>query len=181
MLEPFDIDASIATLDAALYAYSENPTSLTHDAVVLAFTPIADYYTQLTTISNSLQPVLSTSSQTVVTSLSASSERYNARIHPEETTLSREVMLGVFPSLRVESLPYLLSASVFMALLAIFIMFQMGGVTGQLNLPPAVAAWWSSPSSGVPIYKNPMVLAGSLMVVSVTLAVFIVKYYKAKR
>ena len=85
-----------------------------------------------------------------ISKASPSIERYAEAIHPEEFTKSREVMRGLVPTLRPESVPYLLSASVFMALISIFIIFQMIGVSGQLNLPPAVLALLASPFGATP-------------------------------
>lgn len=105
-------------------------------------------------------------------------ERYNEAIHPEQTTKSREVMGGLIPNLRPASISYLLSASVFMALLSIFIIFQMMGVSGQLNLPPALLAWWATGSGSVPFYKNPMVLGGVIILLMAVIMVVGVGYYR---
>ena len=180
MLKTFDTDGSITALDSALYAYSKNPTIATRQTVEAKFAPISDYYTNLTGISSTLQQILDSASTSAHTA-SASLERYENKIHPEESTVSREVMLGVLPNLRLQSLPYLLSASVFMALLAIFMMFQMGGVSGQLNLPPAFLALWATSSSDTSFYKNPMVLGGCIVIILAVLIGFIIFYYRKRQ
>ena len=107
-------------------------------------------------------------------------ERYNEAIHPEQSIKSREVMGGLIPNLRPTSISYLLSASVFMALLSIFIIFQLMGVSGQVNLPPALLAWWASGSGSdsVPFYKNPMVLGGVIVLMIPIIGVLGIGYYK---
>jgi uncharacterized BrkB/YihY/UPF0761 family membrane protein len=67
-----------------------------------------------------------------------------------------------------------------MALLSIFLIFQTLGFSGQINLPPSLSAWLSSPASPIPFYKNPMVLGGVSILLLVTLVIFIVLYYRAK-
>lgn len=179
MLQTFDTDGYITALDYALYAYSKNPTITTRETVEQKFAPISDYYTKLTEISSTLQKILDRATTSAHTA-SASLERYENKIHPEESTASREVMLGVLPNLRLQSIPYLLSASVFMALLAIFMMFQMGGVSAQLNLPPALLALWATSSSDTPFYKNPMVLGGCIVILLAIVIGYTILLYRKR-
>jgi len=126
-----------------------------------------------TALTNLVSEMVST-----ISKASPSIERYAEAIHPEEFTKSREVMRGLVPTLRPESVPYLLSASVFMALISIFIIFQMIGVSGQLNLPPAVLALLSSPAGTTPFYMNPMVLGGLSILLTVAVVTLGIGYYR---
>lgn len=192
MLKVFDIDGAITTLDSALFIYSKSqstapvagqpvidPVAALH-SVQTAFAPIADYYSNLTGISNDLQLFLENASKYVVDSQDRleNEERYENRIHPEESVEARELFLGIVPTLRIQTMPYLLATGVFMALMTIFLIFQMIGVTGQIHLPPAVVQWWMTPATGPPFYKNPMVLGGAIIVL---IAAVIILYFKAKR
>ena len=177
MLETFDIDTAIRNLDSAIYTYSQSQTEGNRSVVESAFTPISEYYSKLTEINTGLQHFLDKSSKDII-SVSAEEERYDNRVHPEESTKSREVMIGILPDLKVESIPFLLAGAVFMASLTIFLIFQMGGISGQLNLPPALVAWWVTPSIGPPFYQNPMVLGGLVIILIVAVIVFAVLYYK---
>jgi hypothetical protein len=111
-----------------------------------------------------------------------SEERYNDRVHPEEATVSREIMYGIFPAFRPTSLPYILTAGVFMSLLSIFIIFQTIGITGELHLPVSITQRFSAPAGVilVPFYKNPMFLGGLITILASALIAFIVLYFKAK-
>ena len=170
----FNLSANIILLQAALSASSPSTSTIEN-----AFSPIANYYNNLTIINTDLQTYISTSSNNIA-NLSASEERYSNRIHPEEAVLARETSRGLLPELRVRSLPYLLAISVFMASLTIFLIFQMFGFSGQVNLPPSITAWLSSPASPIPFYMNPMVLGGFSIILVVALVIFIVLYLNAK-
>lgn len=172
----FNLTSRINSLQSALSAPSSSTSAST---IENAFSPIADYYNKLTTINTNLQTYISSSSNNIA-SLSASEERYSNRIHPEEAVLARETSRGLLPELRVRSLPYLLAISVFMASLTIFLIFQMFGFSGQVNLPPSITAWLSSPASPIPFYMNPMVLGGFSIILMVALVIFIVLYFNAK-
>ena len=177
MLETFDIDGSVARLDQALSNYSQSPTADTLSSLQSAFSPIGTYYSKLADINSNLQTFLDEASQDLV-KLNTSEERYSERIHPEESTKSREIIFGMYSNLRTESIPYILAISVFMACLTIFMIFQMVGVSGQVNLPPALVTWWVTPSVGPPFYRNPMVLGGLVLLLSVAIIVFAVLYFK---
>ena len=180
MLETFDIDGNIEQLDSALYRYSQLTDPSESDLLIVqsAFEPIGQYYSKLADINSKLQNFLNDASQDLV-KLNTSHERYSERIHPEESTEAREIMFGLYPALRTEAVPYMLAISVFMGCLAIFMIFQMAGLSGQLNLPPALVAWWATPSvGGIPLYKTPMVLGGLILVLIVAVLVFAVLYFK---
>lgn len=177
MLETFDVNANVAALDRALYNYSNSKSTEDLATLQSAFGPIGAYYSQLANINSNLQAFLDEASNDLV-KLNTSEERYNDKVHPEESIHSRELMFGIYPNLRVESIPYILAASVFMASLAIFMIFQMVGFSGQLNLPPALVAWLITPSVGPPFYRNPMVLGGLSIMLIIALTVFVVLYYK---
>jgi len=181
-LGAFDIDSSIAALDRALSTYGQTTTDENLQKVKDSFQPIADYYTKLTGISKNLQEYLKESSNYVADSQNRllNEERYDDKVHPEESTKSREIMYGLFPLIRVTSLPYLLAAGVFMACMTIFMVFQMAGVSGQLNLPPGLVQWLSAPATGLPFYKDPMVLSGAVIILAATVIIFAVLYFKGK-
>jgi hypothetical protein len=150
-----------------------------------AFAPISQYYSDLLNIKHQLQNFIDSSSSKVIDldSRLESEERYDNRVHPEESIKSRELMLGLFPELRPSSVPVLMAAGVFMSSIAILMIFQMMGFTGQINLPPALLAAPGQLSSAVgsePLYKNPLVLGGVSVVLAAGLIVFAVLYFKAK-
>ena len=176
MLETFDMDGSISALDNAIYIYSQDQSDGNLSALESAFSPISEYYAKLTDINTNLQTFLDKASTDVV-NVRPSEERYDERIHPEESTKSREIMFGALPNLRVESIPYILAAAVFMASLTIFIIFQLNDISGQLNLPPAFVLWLATPSVGPPFYRNPMVLGGLIILLIAAVIVFAVVYY----
>ena len=172
LLETFDIDGSIRMLDSAMNSYSQSQTPATLSGLESAFAPISQYYSNISNINDRLQTFLDSASKDIVNAKSGE-ERYDNRVYPYESSKSREVMRGIVPELRLQTIPYLLAASVFMASVAIFMIFQMGGVTGQLNLPPALVAWWATPSA-VPFYMNHMILGGFviiLIIIVITLSV----------
>ena len=170
----FDLTASINSLESALLASQPSQT-----AINSAFTPIAEYYTKLTTINTNLKNYIANASNTIVSS-TASKERYSNKIHPEESVLARESSRGLLPELRMKTIPYLLAISVFMASLSIFLIFQMFGFSGQVNLPISITNWLSSPASPVPFYMNPLFLGGTIIILLVAVIIFAVLYFKSK-
>jgi hypothetical protein len=113
--------------------------------------------------------------------LSASEERYSNKIHPEESVAARESTMGLFPELRMRSIPYLLAISVFMSCFTIFLVFQMFGFSGQINLPLSFTEWLNSPGSPYPFYENPMILGGVIIILLVAVVVFAMLYFKSKK
>lgn len=179
-----NINTHISALDHAMYEFSiDSDNSTKYEAVKTAFLPISTYYAKLTQITTNLQTYLKEASSNVseLQSRLLSEERYDDRVHPAESTQAREVLYGLFPTLRLTAIPYILTASVFMAVLTIFLIFQMVGVSGQLNLPPAFALWLSTPSTAPPLYKDPMVLGGTAVVFIASTIIFGVLYFRAKK
>jgi hypothetical protein len=181
-LGAFDVDSAIRALDVSLQTYSQEPSDEHLRIVKQTFEPIAQYYAKLTDIHTHLQKYLKKSSKYVVDSQDTllQEERYENKVHPEESMKSREFMYGIFPSLRATSLPFLLSASVFMACMSLFMIFQMAGVTGHLSLPPSVVEWWNTPAIGVSFYHDPMIMGGLAIVFSASTILFAVLYFKSK-
>ena len=178
-LEIVNIDSLINTLDEAIVRSNDAKDS-TGTQVENAFMPINEYYTQLSDVNTKLQACLDKAGHTISDSQGTllNEERYENKIHPEETVHAREIMFGIVPSLRPRSIPYIMSAAVAMTCLTIFIIFQMNGMSGQVNLPPAVVTWWSSPSTFT--FRDPMILSGLVIVLLAAVVIFAVLYYRAK-
>lgn len=178
MLQTIDIDAAIVSLDTAVAGYSKDQNPSTLGQVEAAFSPISEYYSKLLYIQTNLQTYLDKAMKDVAEGSKINQERHENRIHPEESVKSREIMMGIVPTLKPSSIPYIMTASIAMACITIFMIFQMNGISGQLNLPPAFLAWWATPSTLT--LRNPMILGG-IGVVSIAAAViFGVLYYRAK-
>ena len=179
-LDTINIDGSIATLDSALVLYGKNPTDGNRRAVETAFLPISEYYAKLLDINTNLQDFLNKATTNVAESQGRllNEERYDNKVHPEESIQSREIMIGIVPTLRPRSIPYIMAASVAMSVISIFIIFQMNGMSGQVNLPPAIVTWWSTPSTFS--FRDPMVLSGLLMVALAGMTIFGVLYYRSR-
>jgi len=105
---------------------------------------------------------------------SVNKERYTERIFPNRTIATREILGGFFPMMHPNTLPYILSGGIFMAVLAIFMIFDTLGFRGNVSLPPALAALFLSP---VAFYKNPLVLSAVSVVFIIATIVFAVKYF----
>ena len=182
-LGSLDLDSTIANLDAKLSTYGSAQTSANQLAVETAFVPIAEYYSKLVNINETLRKYIAKTAKDLADSdpRLINEERYSNRVHPEESMMPREASHGLIPELRQSSLPYLISISVFMATLSIFLIFQMNGFSGQINVPPSVAAWFASPApDAIPFYKNPMVLGGITIIALSGLVIFAVLYFQAK-
>ena len=177
-----DLDTAIENLDTKLNIYASSQTSTNETAVESAFLPIAQYYAKISKINELLKKYINDSAKNIEQNETRllNEERYSNRVHPEEAVMSREATNGFFPELRLTSLPYLISASVFMASLSIFLIFQMYGFSGQINLPQTITTWLTSPASTEPFYRNPMVLGGVAIVLSTSLVVFIGLYIQAR-
>jgi hypothetical protein len=161
--------------------YEKNSPSSTE--VETAFAPIAEYYSKLTNINETLRKYINKTAKDLADSdpRLMNEERYSNRVYPEEAVMPREATHSLIPELRQSSLPYLISISVFMATLSIFLIFQMNGFSGQINVPPSVAAWFASPApDATPFYQNPMVLGGITIIALSGLIIFAVLYFQAK-
>jgi hypothetical protein len=161
-----DLDAQFATLIS---------TSSSQSQKTAAIDTIKTYTNRIQTINTKLQAYLSEASQTLSSSTESTSEiRYTERQYPEETIEAREISNSIFPKMNVNSIPLVLSAGIFMAVLSIFMIFQTFGVTGQLNIPPA----WLTPAIGaIPFYKDPMILGGFTIVLVISTIVFAIMYF----
>lgn len=161
----------------------QRSTSGSQETVETAFAPIADYYAKLANINETLRNYINKTAKDIGDSdpRLMNEERYSNRVHPEEAVMPREASSGFFPELRQASLPYIISISVFMASLSIFLIFQMNGFSGQINVPPSVAAWFASPAPDArPFYENPMVLGGITIIALSGLVIFAILYFQAK-
>ena len=161
-----DLDAQFATLMSTSSSESQRNS---------AIDSIKNYTNKIQLINTQLQTYLSEASQTLSSSSESTSEiRYTERQYPEETIEAREISNTIFPKMNVNSIPLVLSAGIFMAVLSIFMIFQTFGVTGQLNIPPA----WMSPAIGaIPFYKDPMILGGFTIVLVISTIVFAIMYF----
>jgi len=161
--------------------YEKKPQSSSE--VENAFAPIAEYYSKLVSINETLRKYIAKTAKDLADSdpRLINEERYSNRVHPEEAVMPREATYGLIPELRQTSLPYLISISVFMATLSIFLIFQMNGFSGQINVPPSVAAWFASPApDATPFYQNPMVLGGITIIALSGVVIFAALYFQAK-
>ena len=161
----------------------EQSTSGSLATVETAFAPIAEYYSKLVFVNETLRTYINKTATNIGDSdpRLINEERYSNRVYPEEAVMPREASYGFFPELRQSSLPYLISVSVFMATLSIFLIFQINGFTGQINIPPTVSAWFASPAAGaVPFYQNPMILSGIAIIGLSGMVIFAILYFQAK-
>jgi hypothetical protein len=182
-LGSMDLDDRIEKLDNALAAYATAQTASNGTAVETAFAPIAEYYSKLVSINETLRNHINKTAKNIGDSdpRLINEERYSNRVHPEEAVMAREATNGFFPELRQSSMPYLISVSVFMASLSIFLIFQMNGFSGQINIPPSVSSWFASPAPDArPFYQNPMILGGIAIIALTGLVIFAVLYFQAK-
>lgn len=172
----------ITVLDNALVNYRVDPkSSMYRNAVTTALTPITEYHTRIRSLNKKVRKFLNKSSKQISSAQDTlvNEVRYDNRVHPEESTVSREVMYGIFPKFRESSLPYILAAGVFMALMTVFLVLQTFGITGQLSLPQSIISLFISPAGtvSVPFYKNPIVLGGLTAILGSALIVFMVLYF----
>jgi len=181
-----EIDPLIASLDQALVRYAANvDTSGTNvNAVRTAFQPIATYYSQLEDVNERLQKYINKSANAISDSgpRLLNEERYANKVHPEESIEAWETSYSLVPELRLTSLPTLISVSVFMAFLSIFLIFNMWGISGQLILPPTITQWfqWLTSPAPTPIYQNPMFLGALALAGTLLAIIFGFMYYRAK-
>jgi hypothetical protein len=186
-----ELNAMITNLDTQLAAYrrsySASPSSTDRESALRilqgGLIPINDYYTKMKTISQKLRSYLKDTTVKISNSQDRliNEERYSNRVYPEESTAPRELMYGIFPKFRESSLAYIMTAGVFMALMTIFLIFHLLGLTGQLNVPPSISQLFSPATTVGPFYKNPMILGGMIAVLSSALVIFIILYFKAKK
>lgn len=179
LIQTIDLTAALARLDSAIQQYSSNQSSANQNALDAAFLPIAQYSNSLNQVSSKTQRLLNDAGQSVMDSTQrlTSEERYTERQHPETTIKAREVSKGIFQTLHPKSLPYLMAAGSFMAILSIFMIFQLFGL--RLGLPPAFTDMFRSEPGALPFYKNPMILGGIVAVLLISSVVFGTLYYQS--
>ena len=106
-----------------------------------ATTSITTYYSTITEINTALQALMDRASTELAAPVvpSANEERYVERVYPDSTTETRELFGGFFPTMHPNTLPFILSGGIFMAALAIFMIFETLGFRGNVIIPPALA------------------------------------------
>jgi hypothetical protein len=185
-LDTIDLNAAINNLDAAISLYSlAQADQARKTAVETAFVPIADYYAKLMRVNKMLQNHINKTAKLIAESepMLTSEERYTNRVYPEESVVSREVMSGIFPELRPSSLPYIISISVFMASLTIFLILQMNEIKANLSFPfslPDLVNTLESPAFYQYIMENTVVAIGIFFFVALLLLTIIgfgINYY----
>jgi hypothetical protein len=145
-----------------------------------ALVPINDTFLKYLELNEYLKTYINEKTK-IVEEVSASEERYLNKMYPEESVAARETTMGLLPELRMRSIPYLLAISVFMSCFTIFLIFQIFGFSGQINLPLSITEWLNSPGSSYPFYENPMVLGGVVIILLVAVVVFAILYFKSKK
>jgi hypothetical protein len=140
-----------------------------------ATTSITTYYSTITEINTALQALMDRASTELTAPIpSANEERYVERIYPDSTTETRELFGGFFPTMHPNTLPFILSGGIFMAALAIFMIFETLGFRGNVIIPPALATAGLGP---IPFYKNSLVLGGVSVVLLIATIIFAVRYF----
>jgi len=167
-LSAVDIDSIFAGLQ------SKTGQALTND-----IDSIKNYYNTLTNSTTGVIPKLQKHLDNTTTDIlkaepSVNKERYTERIFPNRSIASREILGGFFPMMHPNTLPYILSGGIFMAALAIFMIFDTLGFRGNVSLPPALAGMSAGP---VAFYKNPLVLGAASVVFLIAAIIFAVKYF----
>lgn len=167
-------------------ASGSGSTSAAMEDLSGAFLPISQYYANLVSIKKRLTKFLENASTEVNHSQDGliNEERYHNRAAPQDAVKPRELVFGLFSELRPSSLPIIIAAGVFMASLAILMIFQMYGFTGQINLPPALVSRYTALTSATledTVYRNPMVLGGGGILVGVAVAVLSFIYLRPKQ
>jgi uncharacterized membrane protein len=183
-LDSINIQDRIGALDTAINNASYNSSGIivNSSAIEPAFAPIAQYDSELTEINRLLTKYINESAKTIaeVNPISMEEERYNNRVHPEESVASREVTMGIFPTLRSSSVPYIIAVSIFMASISIIMVFQMFGFTGQLSVPQSFMEFFNTPATAIPFYQTPLFLSGISIILLVSVVIFAILYFKAK-
>jgi hypothetical protein len=183
-LGSINIQNQITALDTAINNASYNSSGIivNSSAIEPAFAPIAQYDSELTEINRLLTKYINESAKTIseVSPISMEEERYNNRVHPEESVASREVTMGIFPTLRSSSVPYIIAVSIFMASISIIMVFQMFGFTAQLSVPQSFMEFFNTPATAIPFYQTPLFLSGVSIILLVSVVIFAILYFKAR-
>ena len=188
MTEPV-LQTYINTLDIKVKNYQNLPATATAEDRRLkatdlsgAFRPITQHYSNLISIKKRLNDFLECSADQIheADPVSINKERYSERANPQDTVMPRELVFGFFSQLRPSTVPFVIAAGVFMSCLALLIIFQMLGFTGEIHTPPALAnipTWFGT----VPLYQNPMVLSGLSIVLGTAVIILGFMYYRSKK
>ena len=163
--------------DISGYVYKDlSGSSYTIAKKNTAVNNITTYYSTITGINSDLQKLMDKASKEVVAPVapSVNKERYTQREYPDSTTETRELFGGFFPTMHPNTLPFILSGGIFMAALAIFMIFETLGFRGNVIIPPALTSAGLGP---IPFYKNSLVLGGVSVVLLIATITFAVKYF----
>ena len=192
-MDPQVLENYIDILDTKVSSY-ENPVGNSSTATTTAsatelsnaFQPISQYYSNLVSIRERLNVFLECSTNHLQDNSSGPSlneERYSNRANPQDTVMPRELVFGLFSQLRPSSVPIVMAAGVFMSCLALLIIFQMFGFTGEIHAPPALIQAYGSigAAAATPLYQNPMALSGISIVLGVGVIILGVMYYRSKK
>jgi hypothetical protein len=181
---------------AASYSYTcrtpanlttTSPTQQAQRDLSGSFQPISQYYSNLVSIKKRLNDFLECSAQQIQDAkpYSVNKERYFERANPKDAVMPRELVFGLFSQLRPSSVPIVMAAGVFMSCLALLIIFQMFGFTGEIHMPPALTKMQvglgAAGASSTPLHQNPMVLSGVSIVLGVAVIILGVMYYRSKK
>lgn len=184
-----DLPAAMTILDNKLEEYgTSNDTTRAERTTQLstAFNTISQHYANLSSIKKRLNNLIECSTnhlQDKTAGPSVNEERYSNRANPQDTVMPRELVFGLFSQLRPSSVPIVMAAGVFMSCLALLIIFQMLGFTGEIHSPPALIQAYGliATAGATPIYQNPMVLSGISIVLGAGVIILGVMYYRSKK
>jgi hypothetical protein len=178
-LSAFDLES----LSQQIRDYTNSPSNERGNSLQQAASNLTNYSTDLTTISKDLRKLLQDSGQVIEVGSGSGTgeaeERYNQRQHPEQSMEAREVGGSFVPQLRLTTIPALVSIATFMAAFSIFLIFQLLGFRSSLSLPPALTAVSAPEPGALPFYKNPMILAGVILVLAIGAITFGILYYQS--
>lgn len=180
-LSTFDMDG----LAQQIRDYTTSPSAERSNSLQQTSTNLTNYSNDLTRVSQDLRKLLQDSGHIIQsesgTTVGEAEERYNQRQYPERSMEAREVGGSFVPQLRLTTIPALVSLATFMAAISIFLIFQLLGFRSSLVLPPALATIVSAaPTPGaLPFYKNPMILAGIILILVIGVVTFGILYYQS--
>ena len=149
-----------------------------------AFQPISQYYSNLMSIKKRLSDFLECSADRIQYAKphSVNKERFFERANPQDSVMPRELVFGLFSQLKPSTIPFIMAAGVFMSCLALLIIFQMFGFTGEIHIPPALSGVATAAgTSSTPIYQNPMVLSGISIILGAAVIILGIMYYRSKK
>lgn len=181
LLSTFDLDGLAQQVQD--YTASQNASTL--GALRQTTTNLTNHSRDLTRISQDLRKLLQDSGQVIQTEAGAGSsggeaeERYNQRQYPERSMEAREVGGTFVPQLRLTTIPALVSIATFMAAMSIFLIFQLLGFRSSIVLPPALTSFAAPDPGALPFYKNPMILAGIILILVIGMTTFGILYYQS--